>query len=287
MASLAPEGPNAEQIKYWNETAGPKWIGLQRTIDAQIAPLGRAAMDAVRPAPGERVLDVGCGCGQTSLELARRVSPGGSVLGIDIATDMLAAARAEAESSGVENVTFENADAQTYGFAPASFDVAFSRFGVMFFIDSQAAFANIARAIRPGGRLAFVCWQALPLNPWMAVPMAAALAHVAFTPPASHDAPGPFAFADGERVHRILERAGFADVHGEAHHAQLTLGGGDLDGTTDFVLQLGPTGAVLREATQDVRDRVRIAVRSALEPYATPDGVRMDSATWIFTARRP
>ncbi|MFM8411336.1 MAG: class I SAM-dependent methyltransferase, partial [Alphaproteobacteria bacterium] len=161
MTRLAASGPNAEQIDYWNDMAGPKWVALQESLDRQIGPLGAAAMAAADLQPGERVLDVGCGCGATSIELARRVAPGGAVLGVDVSTVMLEAARAAAGRAGAEGLEFANADAQTAPLTPAGFDVVFSRFGVMFFADPTAAFANLRRALRPGGRLAVVCWHAI------------------------------------------------------------------------------------------------------------------------------
>jgi SAM-dependent methyltransferase len=290
MSTLPPEGPNAEQIRYWNETAGPRWVANQELLDQQIAPLGHEAMERARLRPGESVLDVGCGCGSSTLELARRVAPGGRVLGIDISTVMLEVARRAAERAGADaaGVGFANADAQTHDFAGENFDVLFSRFGVMFFIDPTAAFRNLAHGLRSGGRLAFICWQPLPLNPWMAVPMMAAMQHIQLPPPPAPDAPGPFAFADQERVRRILEGAGFADVAFEPHARKLTVGAGrDLDGAVEFLLQLGPAAAALREASQEARARVRPAVRDSLVPYWTDGGASMDSASWIVTARRP
>jgi len=289
MTRLPASGPNAEQIDYWNDTAGPKWVALQDALDRQIGPLGSAAMDAAALRPGERVLDVGCGCGATSIELARRVSPGGSVLGVDVSTVMLDAARAAAARAGVVGVAFENADAQTAALPPAGFDVAFSRFGVMFFADPTAAFTNLRRALRPGGRLAFVCWQGLARNPWMGLPLAAALRHMPAPAPPTPDAPGPFAFADPDRVRRILDGAGFAGASVVSHEADLVVGGGsDLAGTVDFLLQMGPLAAALRQADPGLRDRVAGAVREAIAPHAdAAGGVRLASATWIVTARNP
>jgi len=158
-------GPNAEQIVYWNETAGPKWVALQELLDAQIEPLGLAMMDLLDIATGEHVLDVGCGTGQTTVELGRRTGPSGRVTGVDVSSPMLTRARERAGASGSGNVTFIQADAQTHEFDMATADVCFSRFGIMFFADPAAAFANLRAALGPGGRLGFVCWQAVQDNP--------------------------------------------------------------------------------------------------------------------------
>lgn len=289
MSRLAAAGPNAEQIDYWNDTAGPKWVALQESLDRQIGPLGHVAMAAADLQPGERVLDVGCGCGATSIELARRVAPGGSVLGVDVSTVMLEAARAAASRAGASGLEFANADAQTAPLTPGGFDVVFSRFGVMFFAEPTAAFANLRRAMRPGGRLAFVCWQEMAKNPWMSLPLSAALRHMPPPMPPAPGAPGPFAFADPEHVRRILGGAGFASVSLAPHETDLSVGGGqDLDTTVAFVLQLGPLAAALRESDPSVRGRVADAVREAVAPFAEAGGgVRLGSATWIVTARNP
>ena len=223
MTSIASAGPNAQQIQYWNDT-GPRWVAQQNVIDDQIRQLGRLAMDRSTVQPGERVLDVGCGCGDTTVELAGRVAPGGTVTGIDISAPMLERARERARTQGAA-ARFELADAQTHAFAPAIVDVIFSRFGVMFFTDPTAAFANLRRALTPGGRLAFVCWQALPDNPWMFVPLGAALQYLPTPPLPGPDAPGPFSFADPGRVRTILAGAGFRDVAFEDVREVLTLVG--------------------------------------------------------------
>lgn len=287
MTLLEPTGPNAEQIQYWNELAGPKWVALQELIDDQIRPLGVRAMDRAAISRGERVLDVGCGCGDTALEIARRVGPTGAVLGVDISTMMLERARQAAHDAGIAHAQFQNADAQTHAIPPESFDVLYSRFGVMFFIDSDAAFANLRSALRLGGRLAFVCWQGVQHNPWMLVPLMAALQHIPPPPLPAPDAPGPFAFADAERVRGILSRAGFVDIAFEELQETLTVGGGrDLDQTVEFLLQMGPAARALRDVGTELRTVVAGAVREALVPYDTPNGVRMASASWIVTARR-
>jgi SAM-dependent methyltransferase len=236
---------------------------------------------------GERVIDVGCGCGDTSLELGRRVTPSGSVLGVDISEPMLGRARERAAAEHMGHVLFATADAQTHVFAPGAADAIFSRFGVMFFADPTAAFANLRTALQPDGRLGFVCWQPVMANPWMLTPVMALAGIVPLPTPAAPDAPGPFSFGDPDRVRRILDGAGFRDVAIDAFTPTVTLGGGvSLDETVEFALDLGPTGQALREAGPDARPRAFVAVREALAPFSTPNGVVLDSASWIVTARR-
>lgn len=278
---------NRAQIEYWNETSGPRWVTLADRVEPQIAPLGLAAMDALDFAAGERVLDVGCGCGQTTLQLGERVGPGGDVLGVDISGPMLVEARRRARAADVSHIGFQQADAQVHPFEPSSVDVVFSRFGIMFFEDPVAAFANLHGALRPGGQIGFVCWQELARNPWMMRPMAAVAALIELPPRPDPHAPGPFAFADAERVRGLLEEAGFESVAVESLEREVLVGGGgSLDTTVQFLLQMGPAGAALREAGEDVRSRAADAVTEAIAPFATPDGVRMPAAAWRITAHR-
>jgi SAM-dependent methyltransferase len=282
---MEASGPNAQQIEYWNEQAGPKWIAENARLDAMLAPLGLAGLERAQPRSGERVLDIGCGVGQTSLQLAARVGPTGSVLGVDISAPMLARARERAAQEKLPHLRFEIADAQTFPLTPESVDLVFSRFGVMFFADPEAAFVNIGRAVRPGGRMTFVCWQALGLNPWMRDMVAAIAKHVQLPAPPAPDAPGPFAFADAARVRGILERAGFRNVKHEPVTGELSLGG-TLDEALSFAIEIGPAGTALRDAPESQRPPAIAAVRDALSQYVTPTGVRMGYATWIVSADR-
>jgi SAM-dependent methyltransferase len=284
---ITAEGPNAQQIEYWNEVSGAKWVALNDVIDAQIEPLGSAGIQQAGIRAGARVLDVGCGCGQTTLQLAEAVGSGGTVVGVDISAPMLARASERAAGSGFSNIELKNADAQTFAF-DGSFDHVFSRFGVMFFAEPERAFANLWSALKPGGRLTCLTWQALPQNPWMLVPVAAAAKHLPPGEPPAPDAPGPFAFADADRVAGILTAAGFTNVHHESLTRELLVGGGGgLDETVEFALQLGPLGAALRAAGEAVRAAAAREVRAALEPYHDGEGVRMPAAAWIVTAVRP
>ncbi len=287
MTRISAEGPNAQQIEYWNEVSGARWVEMKEVIDAQIAPLGEAAMARSGIAKGERVLDIGCGCGQTSLQLAERVGENGSVLGIDISAVMLDHARERTKEAGCANLEFRNADAQTEPFS-GDFDRLFSRFGVMFFAAPEDAFSNLRSALRPGGQLTCVTWKPLAENPWMLVPAMAAAKHLPQSgPPPDPTAPGPFAFADPERVEAILATAGFENISHEPLDRELLIGGGrSLDETVEFIVQLGPVGAALREADNDLRMPVLAAVREALEPYHDGSGVRMPAGAWIVSAQR-
>lgn len=283
MERLEAAGPNAEQITYWNEQGGPKWVQLQEELDRNLATFGHVVMDRLAIAAGERVLDVGCGCGETSLDLARRVGPSGSVVGVDISNVMLARARERAR--GVANVEFLAADAQTQPFAAGSFDVVFSRFGVMFFQDPTAAFVNLHRALKPGGRLGFHCWKTFQDNAFMTVPFLAALQHVPPPAPPQPNAPGPFAFADPNRVRGILSEAGFAEIDFESRTDPMSVGA-TLDAAADYAIQMGPASIALRDASAETVAKVRASVREALVAYRTPDGVSLGTSSWIVTARR-
>jgi SAM-dependent methyltransferase len=283
---VEPSGPNAQQISYWNEQAGPRWVAVSDRLDTQIEPLGELAIERSDLREGERVLDVGCGCGATTLALARRVGRAGATLGIDVSAVMLERARQRAREAGVGNATFLLADAQTHAFDPGTCDLLYSRFGVMFFAEPPAAFANLRRALRPGGRLTFVCWQPLARNPWMLVPLQAAARHVAFPPPPPPDTPGPFAFGDDTRVRALLEQAGFDEVAFEPAERELSLGGArSLEEAVEFLMNVGPAAAALREAAPDDRAAAEVAVAEALAPHVDESGVRLPGAVWIVTGR--
>ncbi|MGB6398422.1 MAG: methyltransferase domain-containing protein [Bradyrhizobium sp.] len=256
------------------------WVEVREPLELQLAPLGRRALAALAPRPGESVLDIGCGGGETTLELARLIAPDGTVVGIDLSAAVLTFAQRAA--NGYERMRFVQADAQVFPFEPASFDAAFSRFGVMFFADSTAAFINIRRSLRPNGRVAFVCWRALEENPIDIVPLRAASAHLPPQPAHDPDGPGPFAFANPDRVRGILESAGFGEIEITAHDEQV--GSGDLDTMLAICLRVGALGKILRE-NPELRAAALPAVRSALAAHDGPDGVRLNAATWVVTAR--
>jgi SAM-dependent methyltransferase len=274
---------NAAQTTYWNEVAGPTWTALQALLDRQLEPLGQASLEALVPEAGERIMDIGCGCGDTTLQIARRVGPLGSVVGVDISAPMLAVARGRAAEAGLSNATFLQADAQFHAFS-AEFDAVYSRFGVMFFSDPVAAFRNIRSALKPGGRLAFVCWRAMAENPWMTMPLqtVVSLLPASSAPPPDPFAPGPFAFADRGRLESILVSAGFEGVR--IAPLDTLIGADSIADAIETALQVGPLGAQLREAPER-RAAVIGALQDAYARIADERGVRLPSATWIVTAR--
>lgn len=273
--------PNAEQAAFWNEVLGPAWVRLQARLEPLTEPLGAAALRALDPRPGENVLDIGCGCGATSWELAAHVGAAGRVLGVDLSGPMLAAARDRQGLPGAATPRFIQADAQSQPFEAAAFDAAFSRFGVMFFSDPVAAFANIRRALRPAGRLAFVAWRSMAENPLMLAPLEGA-AEMIELPAQDPLAPGPFAFADGDRIGDILGRAGYESIAVRPH--DIRVGGESLEGALDLALRMGPVGAAIRE-NPDLAERLRPAVRASIARYQTLSGVWYPAAVWNVTAR--
>jgi SAM-dependent methyltransferase len=205
--------PNRDQADYWNSPAGQQWIDHETALDANHAPVLDVLLDRAALKPGQGVLDLGCGTGASTIRAAGIVGPQGCAEGVDISTVMLDRARIRAYDSHATNVAFTLADAQTHRFSPAEFDIMISRFGMMFFNDPVAAFANIARAIRPGGRMVFAAWGPLPRNPWFLIPRDIAIARLGAPAPLDPSAPGPFAFADSARVIHLMAQAGLRDIH--------------------------------------------------------------------------
>ena len=278
--------PNAAQVEHWDDVESRHWVAEADRYDSMLRPLGELAMDAADLESGERVLDIGCGSGATTMALAQLVGPTGAVTGIDLSEKMLAPARAEAQRTGVTNVRFELGDAQIHPFPSAAFDVAYSRFGLMFFGDPVAAFTNIAGALVAGGRLSFVCWRDRAEQQWIEVPLRAAVAHVPMPEFGKPGEPGMAGLADGERTRAILDGAGFTGIDVQPVDATVTLGGsGAVDEVMGF-LEAGALGrALLTDASAEQADAVRSAIGEALGPYETPAGVTLGAAVWIVTAR--
>lgn len=283
---------NQEQSAFWNATPGTKWVDYQAQLDQQLRSLGDAMLAAADIRLGQRVLDVGCGCGATALEAAAMVGAAGAVTGVDISAPMLARARELARQQGLSRddlgqVTFVAADAQTDALGQAVYDRVISRFGVMFFDDPVVAFKNMRTALATAGKLAFVCWRGIQENPWMNEPMKAAASHVTLPPPPAPDAPGPLSFADSERVRRILRAAGFGAIRITPCDLNCAMvGGNDLDACVDFMFNIGPLSRIIlgTEVDEAAQINIRRAVRDELLPYMTPGGLVMPAAAWIVSA---
>lgn len=284
---IEPDGPNAQQAHYWNEVSGPKWVRLDDSIGAMIRPFGELAIESARPTPGERVVDVGCGCGATSLAISREVGSEGSVLGIDLSLPMLAQAERAREQDGISNVEFMRADAQTQVFTLDTYDLVFSRFGVMFFENPRSAFANLRTCLRSGGRLAFVCWQSREKNPWMALPAMAAAQHFDLSPQPPSGAPGPFSMYDPDDTIEMLQRAGYQNVTCTSREGQIDVSGGKtIEDTVSFVSQMGPSGALLATASHEQKSAALGSIHEVLLPHQSETGIELDAAVWLVGATK-
>lgn len=272
---------NEDQIKFWNEKAGQDWVELQERMDANLSGIHAALMAFAAPAPGMAILDVGCGTGTTSMALARIAGPQGRVSGVDISRPMLGLAR---QRAGGLKIDFAEGDAATQRFA-ADHDLVFSRFGVMFFDDPARAFANIRTALKAGGRLAFVCWRTPPENPWASAPLAAARPFLPEQPAPDPLAPGPFAFADPERVKDILGKAGFGGITVTKYDGVMGMGR-DMDSVAAQTLRIGPLSRAVGEADEAARAHILEAVRAALEKFRDEAGeMAPPTACWLVGAK--
>jgi SAM-dependent methyltransferase len=282
------ETANAEMRQYWNEVAGPRWVSRAEIQEARNIEVAQMLLAEAAAAPGERVLDVGCGPGATALPLAAAVGPGGHVTGIDISEPMLGLLRRRIAERGIANLTALLADAQTHAFPPASFDLLTSRFGVMFFADPAAAFRNLAGALRPGGRLAMAVWASIADNVHWKIPYDITVARVGPPAPALPYAPGPMAFRDPEYLRGILSPAGFAEI-GVDKRTFHVIGRGAAS-EAEHAGVLGPSGRLLDEKGADEATRQAIVKETelAFAPYEAPNGeVRLPGTFLLVTARRP
>jgi len=272
---------NADQIEYWNSEAGRTWVESQARVDRMLEPLTAILLEGAAAREGERVLDVGCGCGDTSLQLAQR---GAAVWGIDISGPMLARAEERAKELGLDNVAFSQADASTQTLTP-DHDLIVSRFGVMFFADPTAAFRNLHSGLSPKGRLCFLCWQPPGANPWMSSTGAAIQPFLAppETPPDPR-APGPFAFADKDYVAQILSDAGSTGIEIRSVTADVHIGD-NLDDAIESQSRIGPMARALAELEGETRDQAVAAARDALSPHVTEDGLNLGASCWLVSGR--
>lgn len=266
---------NADQIAYWNGVAGDKWTAAQERLDLMLAPISSRVLQELAAGRDERILDIGCGCGETTIALARS---GARPTGIDVSRQMLDRARTRAP--GVE---FLLADAATHGF-PAEYDALFSRFGVMFFDNPDAAFINLRKGLKPGGRVVFACWRDWRENEWVSAPVSAVRHLLPQQPPLSPEDPGPFSFADLGRVRRILAGAGFDAITATPFDANLAMGN-SLDDAIRHLAEIGPVSRMLSDATPEQRAQALAALEGGLRRQITGTPVTLGGAVWIISAK--
>jgi SAM-dependent methyltransferase len=270
---------NSEQIEYWNGKAGDTWTRGQERLDAMLTELSALAIQRADPQPGERVIDVGCGCGATSIAIAEA---GASVWGIDISEPMLA--RAKERAAELDNVAFAKTDATTQILTP-DHQLIFSRFGVMFFADPVAAFANLRSGLTEDGRLVFVCWQAPRANPWVSIAGRVIQPFLAEGDAPDPRAPGPFAFADEDYLRGILEQAGYGNIELDGINIDMHIGD-DLESAMQSQGEVGPVARALAELSGDNKDQALAAVRAAFAPLLTDAGLNLGAAVWLVCATK-
>jgi SAM-dependent methyltransferase len=284
MEPLSDHDQNADQIAYWNGPGGQHWADRQPTQDIVLAPVSDILIDRAKAKAGERIIDIGCGCGSTTIALAQKVGPTGHVVGVDISAPMLARAR-QIAPVGLP-AEFVLADATIYKFDPSGFDLLASRFGVMFFAEPAVSFANMRKALRPSGRLTFACWQDPRANPFFMAPLQAVYKHVPKLPQLGPEDPGPFSFASEARVNRILGEAGFTGIEMEPCDLSLDIAvGRGLDAAVQSALEIGPAARALAEQPPEVRAAAENSIREALAVFARGQAVPLAASIWIVTAR--
>ena len=278
---MSPQ-PNPRGAEYWNSATGHYWVSQQAVIRDVFTSVTDVSLHAAAAKPGEHVIDIGCGTGDTLLVIAKAVGSSGAVLGVDVSVPMLNFAKHRAAEMRLGNADFALADAASYAFEPRWADLVYSRFGVMFFEDPIKGFVNIRGGMKVGGRLVFVCFRTMPESPWFRVPIEAARPHLPPQQPADPTAPGMFSFAREERVRGILTHAGFRKIAIKA--TDVPIHGADIAQSMAFITQAGPLPALLDNASDEQRERATDAVRKALAAEIGADGRRLHVGLWLVTA---
>lgn len=272
------------QREFWNGEATRRWVIEQARIDRLMSNVTEAALAAAAPKPGESVVDVGCGTGTTTLRIAEAVGPGGQVLGVDISEQQLSLARQRVAAAGVTQVQLVLDDAATHAFGPNSFDLCFTRFGVMFFADPVAAFRNIRSAMKPSGRLLLAVFRSGSENPWTTASVVA-IRHLVPPPPAlGPEEPGQFSWSDPARVRRILDGAGFNNVVLTPLDLSLNLGADAVE-AAEFATFIGQGARLLHGQPDETRQAARVAFEAFFKQYEGPNGVSLPGALWLISAR--
>ncbi len=274
---------NADQLAFWNGVGGETWVARQTHTDVTLQPVSDALVTHAAPQTGESVLDVGCGCGASTLDFARAIGPTGTVEALDISGPMLAEARRRADAAGISNVEWRQADAATARLE--GYDLLTSMFGLMFFGNPVEAFEHMHHAAKPNARISFVCWRTLAENPWMEVPMRAVSQHLPPRPPGKPNGPGMFAFAEPKRVSQILTDAHWANPEITKFDCSLDIAAGrGLDEAVVQSTQIGAVNSWLRNEPSEIVAAAVESLRKALTPYEEDSHVRLPAAMWLVSA---
>jgi SAM-dependent methyltransferase len=276
------EQPNQDQINFWNSEGGAQWVENQEMMDGNMRVFLSSLLQHASIEPDMQVLDIGCGCGGSTLAAAEA---GGNLTGIDISEQMINRARERAEQS-TGNIEFLVADAMTYEW-PKEYDLIISRFGVMFFEEPVVAFKNLLAALRPGGRICFICWQPAKENPWITVPMSAVRPYLPPAEPPKPGAPGMFGLADPVRTEDILTQAGFENVQCEDVRLDNRMADGTVEGTIQFLKEVGPLRRQLAEVPAENSNKAMADMKQALSENLTDGKVVLGAGCWVVTARKP
>ena len=278
---------NKNQKDFWSGKGGDIWVERQNAMDTMLSPLGEAALNKLNFNEDENVLDIGCGCGHTTLNIAKRIGPSGNVTGLDISEPMLKRAKESAVEMSITNTSFKCVDVQIEDLGDQIYSAAFSRFGVMFFEDSIAAFKNINKSLISGGYLSFVCWQSPAVNPWQSlfIQEVKKFLDLPSPPPRS---PGPFAFMESEYVSSILEESKFQDITIEGHEAEVNMFSGRSlsDSVKDYISINPVVTQMLKESSENQIAEIVNSGIEAFSPYYSEKGLIFPSATWLVTARK-
>ena len=278
---------NKNQKDFWSGKGGDIWVDRQNAMDTMLSPLGEAALNKLNFNEEENVLDIGCGCGHTTLNIAKRIEPLGNVTGLDISEPMLERAKESAVEMSITNTSFKCVDVQTEDLGDQIYSAAFSRFGVMFFEDSIAAFKNINKSLSSGGCLSFVCWQSPAVNPWQSlfIQEIKKFLELPSPPPRS---PGPFAFMESEYVSSILEESKFQDINIEGYEAEVNMFSGRSlsDSVKDYISINPVVTEMLRDSSEDQTTEIVNSAIEAFSPYYSEKGLIFPSATWLVTAKK-
>ena len=278
---------NKNQRDFWSGKGGDIWVERQNAMDTMLSPLGEAALNKLNLNEGENVLDIGCGCGHTTLNIAKRISPDGQVTGLDISEPMLKRAKESANEMSISNASFNCVDVQTDDIGEEVYSAAFSRFGVMFFEDPIAAFRNINKSLITGASLSFVCWQSPALNPWQSLFIEAVKKYVDLPSPPPRS-PSPFAFMESEYVSSILEESNFQNIMIEGHEAEVNMFSERSlsDSVKDYISINPVVSGMLKDSTEQEKTEIINSAIEAFSPYYSAKGLMFPSATWLVTTTK-